>query len=252
MIELDVETVVEGKLTNYNIINPEAKKMCVVLHGWGHKGEMWSYLVKLLPKSFAYILVDLPGFGGSQYLEAGAGVAEYGKFVVDFLTKLKIKKAVVLGHSFGGQIGTYIAINNRELVEKLILVAPAVIRDKGVKQKAKIWLYSQFGFVKKILPSGVINWIYKLVSSADYHLADTEKREILKKINNYHLKDKLGKITCPTSIVWGENDKEINFDGKYLAWAIERAYLRVIYGAGHNMHLEKADELADIIGGFLE
>lgn len=247
-----METIVNNKLTNYSVINANTKKYCLILHGWGHKSNMWSSFSQLLPKDYGYILLDLPGFGGSQHLETGASVPEYGQFVVDFLNKLKIKKVTIIGHSFGGQIGTYLAINKPELIEKLILVAPAVIRDKGLKQRAKNWLYGQFGFVKKILPAKVIDWIYKKVSSSDYHLASLEKREILKKINKYHLKDKLNNIVCPTLIIFGEMDREINFDGKYLAKNIEKAKLRIIYGGGHNMYLENKDELANTIGGFLK
>jgi len=246
-----VETIVKGTLTSYKIVNEGAKKYCLILHGWGHNGDLWLQMASLLPKDFCYILLDLPGFGGSQHLASGASVPEYCQFVVDFLDKLKIKKTVVLGHSFGGQIGTDLVVKKPGLVDKLILVAPAVVRNKSLRQKIKVWFYGQFKFVKAILPKKIVEFIYSKISSSDYCSASEEKREILKKINNYHLIKDLDKIKCPTLIVWGEKDKEIPDTGKLLAKNIINGQLKVIYGAGHNMYLEKAEETAQIISDFL-
>ncbi len=246
-----METIVNGVLTNYKIVNPEAKKYCLILHGWGHSGDLWSTLASKLPRDFGYILLDLPGFGGSQHLASGASVPEYSQFVINFLDKLKIKKTVILGHSFGGQIGADLAIKKPSVVDKLILVGAAVIRNKTVKQRVKVWFYSQFKPIKAILPKKVVEFIYRKISSSDYYGASEEKREILKKINNYHLVKDLDKIECPTLIVWGENDKEIPNTSKTLASKIPLGRLKIIYGAGHNAYLEKGEEMAQMISNFL-
>lgn len=248
-----MQVVIDEVLTSYQTINPKAKKACVVLHGWAHKGEMWRNVCEDLDKNYRYYLLDLPGFGGSEFLKKKeTDVDDYSDFVKKFMRKTRIKKAVFLGHSFGGQIATDMAIKEKGLVKALMLVAPASIRKRTLKQKVKVCVFSGFSFLKKIIPPVLLDKIYKLISTSDYHKASDKHKEILKKITRYDQSRRIGEIECPSLIIWGERDRSIPFMGKFLVEKIKKSRLRVIYGAGHNLHLEKAEELGLIINKFLK
>lgn len=247
-----MQTVIENKLVSYEIINSQTKNTCVVLHGWGHKGELWRGIASKLSNNYKYVLLDLPGFGGSGFLDNGADVPEYSQFIEKFIKKMGWSKVVIIGHSFGGQIGADLAIKEPKLVEKLVLVAPAIIRKKGLKVRAKIWLFSKFGILKKIIPKGILRKIYGLVSTADYMEAGSQHREVLKKIVNYDLSDQLHKIKCKVLNIWGDRDESIPYAGKEITKNIKDCQLRVIYKSGHNIHLSKPEELAQIINRFLK
>lgn len=73
------------------------------------------------------------------------------------------------------------------------------------------------------------------------------------KVVNYKLFDILPKITIPTLIVWGSEDKTLSFkQSKVFERLIPNSYIKIIWGGGHHLHLESSGELADIIKDFLD
>ena len=75
------------------------------------------------------------GFGGSCKPEtADYTIKGFSKFIIDFLEKIGIKekennKINMVGHSLGGYIATQFAIENREMVEKLVLIDSSGLLD---------------------------------------------------------------------------------------------------------------------------
>lgn len=244
--------IIDDILTNYLEINPTAKKDCLILHGWGQNAKLWLPLVALLKPDYRFILLDLPAHGNTQFLPHHADIPQYSEFIVNFINKLQLKTPVLIGHSFGGQIAAYLAIYYPKLISQLILISPAITRQKTSKEKIKVTLYSKFNFLKKLLPSPILQFIIKQISSTDYYHASTGHKEILKKIVNYDLSDKISKIKIPVCLIWGDKDREIPYMGKYLANRLDNCQLRVIYGADHNPHLFQQAELSAIINHQLQ
>lgn len=247
-----MEVVINGVLLRYQVVNSQQKKKCLILHGWGHKSDYWLGLVNILSKDFCYIIPDLPGFGGSTTIPGNPGVSEYSQLIKNFIKILKLDNIAVIGHSFGGQITVDLAVNRFNNVCRYILVSPAVIRKRGISQKTKILLYHRFSFLKKIAPSFLIKFLLKRFSSTDYYNASETHRNILKKIIVQDYSGSLKKIDKPVDIIWGDKDREIPNEGKRLAETIKRGYLHVIYGAGHNPHLESPKDLAEVINNILK
>lgn len=244
--------IINGVLTNYLIINPKAKKDCLVLHGWGHTAQLWLPFISCLHSEYRFILLDLPAHGGTQFLKRGASVPQYSEFVFAFIKKLKLKKPVIIGHSFGGQIAAHLALKKPRLASKLILIAPAIIRHRTFRQKLKIFLFSRFNFLRKLLPKPLLKSLLKTVSSTDYYQASPEHQEILKKIVNYRLPRPLSRLQLPTLLIWGENDVDLPvFLAKKIAQSIPDCRLKIIYNAGHNLYLNQPSQLAYLIIPFL-
>jgi pimeloyl-ACP methyl ester carboxylesterase len=51
-------------------------------------------------------------------------IEEYGKVVIDFLEKLQLKNAILIGHSFGGRVSIYLASFYTN-IESIILICAA-------------------------------------------------------------------------------------------------------------------------------
>ena len=247
-----MQIVVDDVLLNYEVVNPGKANTVVVVHGWGHKAEVWLTTVNLMSKDWRYVLLDLPGFGQSSFIQGAANVPEYSILIKDFLSKLKIFKPVLIGHSFGGQIGLDLALHSPNLLKKLILVSPAGVRKKTSKQKIKVFIFKKFKSVKKVLPNRLVELLLEWVSSSDYYYASEEHREILKKITSYDLSEKLDKIKVPTRIVWGDKDEIIPFMGKRMVDQMKDAELYVMYGLGHSPHIRSPKELARMLTDRLE
>ena len=83
--------------------------------------------------------LDLPGFGWSQAPLATWGIADYADHVRQLLDEIRIAKAALLGHSFGGRVAIQLAACHPERVGPLILVASAGVRPRrGPRYYARV------------------------------------------------------------------------------------------------------------------
>jgi 2-hydroxy-6-oxonona-2,4-dienedioate hydrolase len=247
-----MQIVVNGTLLSYVVVNDKASQDVIVLHGWGHSGDLWITAVQMLPRQYRYIILDLPGFGGSQNLIEGSSVPEYSEVILAFIRKIKVQNPVIIGHSFGGQIAADMVLKRPNQILKLILISPAVGRKRSTKQMIKVWLYKNFSKLKPEFPEIILRGIIGLVSSSDYYGSSEALKAVLSNIVEYDLLDKVGEIDMPVKILWGERDTEIPYIGKVLVEHIPDAELYVMYGVGHNPHLTDPKQLTRLVEMVLE
>lgn len=250
-----MQTVINGTLTHYLLINPKAKKTAILLHGWGHNSSLWQNAALEFDPSYRYYLLDLPGFGNTQNLSSVADIPEFTQFVLSFIKKMKINHPLVIGHSFGGQIAIDLAASHPDLPSALILIAPAGIRTLDPKLNLKVYLINHLARlyrpIKKAVPFLTYTPLTNNLASADYKAASPANRQVLKKIIRYDLTHKLNQITSSTLIVWPELDQELPNFSKILTDHIPDSRLRVLYGQDHNPHLNNPLELISAVNHFL-
>ncbi|MDG5492906.1 alpha/beta fold hydrolase [Psychroserpens sp. SPM9] len=95
----------------------------VLIHGGGTDSRDWNLIASNLEQKFSVITYDLRGMGKSPVPK------EKTNHVADLeilLDSLSINKAILVGHSLGGQIATDFALTKPEKVKKLILIAPGL------------------------------------------------------------------------------------------------------------------------------
>lgn len=76
----------------------------VFLHGFPEGKEIWKPQIKALNKNFRTIAPDLRGYGDSDKPEKDYRIGTFSSDILGLLKALKIKKAVILGHNWGGVI----------------------------------------------------------------------------------------------------------------------------------------------------
>ena len=120
---------VKGVGTFYREYGDPKKEHVLFIHGLGASSIAWRDIPDALSKHFHTITVDLIGFGGSEKPEnADYTIKGLSKFIVDFLIEgIRIvdkvhKKISIVGHSLGGYIAIQVAIENEEMIEKLVLI----------------------------------------------------------------------------------------------------------------------------------
>lgn len=246
-----MQKVIDGLLINYQFINNKSDKDVVILPGWAHTSNHWSEIVKKLPNSHNYYILDLPGFGGTSQLPDQPNVTEYASFIFNFLSALQINQATLVGHSFGGQIAANLALEFPKKIKKLILISPAINKQKRIRDRIKLLLARILKTFKPIVPKNFLKFITRSFFSSDYADSDNYQKSLLSKITNFDLSHKVSKINLPTLVIWGSEDKTIPYYGKQLHQDINNSILKVIYPAGHNPHLTHPDKLAKAISNFL-
>lgn len=242
-----MQTVVNGVLTNYEVVNPQGKSTLVILHGWGSALSYWLPLTKLLSPRTKIILVDLPGFGGTSPLPGKPDVPEYTQFTKSLIQKLGLKKIILAGHSFGGQIALDFALKYPSDLRSIILIAPAAIRERSKSAKIKIRIAKIIKPLFSLLPGGSFEKFLGWYTPKDYANSNEYQRQVLNNIVVYNLKPFLNQVKVITDIIWGSEDFVIPYMGKYLAENIRNSKLHVIYGANHLIHHTHPQKLADTI-----
>ena len=100
----------------------------LMLHGGGPGASAWSNFGAALPRfasTFRTLLVDQPGFGGSDKPPVVGNYFRFSmEYVVALLDELGIERVHLLGNSLGGGTATRLAIEHPDRVGRLVLMGP--------------------------------------------------------------------------------------------------------------------------------
>ncbi len=231
-------------LTNY--IQYGEGEDIVLLHGWGQNIEMMDPLGKKLSK-YRITLLDLPGFGRSEEPKSVWTIEDYTDFVHQFIEQLKIKKPILMGHSFGGRITIDYAA--RYPAKKIVLFGAPCVRENT----ELTWMQKCMKKVKQ-LPGmeKLSNVAKKHIGSEDYRKASPRMRDILVQVVNQDLSDKAKKIKVPALLIWGDQDAMAPLEeAKKLEALLEDGGLVVLNGYTHYAYLEALPQVVTILNKFL-
>lgn len=99
----------------------------VLLHGFAADSFFYRDLLPLLEKQYRVILIDLNGFG---LTERPGDPEEYSlRHQADVIVRVTKERGCqsfhLVGHSYGSGIAATVALSNPELIDSLVLMAPA-------------------------------------------------------------------------------------------------------------------------------
>jgi pimeloyl-ACP methyl ester carboxylesterase len=244
---LNIEYTVEGE--GYPVL---------LLHGWGSSYDVYNGIINTLKNRYKVVALNFPGCGKSDTMENPWNLDDYCNLVLKFMDKLEIKNPIMFGHSHGGRVTLNMAACGMVCPPKIVLLDSAgLIPKKSFRQK---WRAKSFKAIKTVLTLPVIkNFSGSLLEkarkhygSADYNAAPLVLRQTLVSLVNTDLRDIISNITCPTLLIWGENDTATPLsDAKIIESKIKDSGLCVIKGTGHYSFCERPFEAHAIINSFL-
>jgi pimeloyl-ACP methyl ester carboxylesterase len=98
----------------------------LLLHGLVAGGDCFRRLGDELPEDRRVVALDLPGGGYSDRPHGGdASFRGTAELVAEAIAALKLERPVILGHSYGGAITLELATWRPELLDAMVLIAPA-------------------------------------------------------------------------------------------------------------------------------
>jgi len=106
----------------------------VLLHGFLENKKMWEEYVDLFTEKYRVITIDLLGHGESDCLGYVHEMEGNANVVNEVLERLKIEKAIILGHSMGGYVGLAFAELYPEKIQKLVLLNSTSKEDSTEKK----------------------------------------------------------------------------------------------------------------------
>lgn len=98
----------------------------ILLHGWLGSWALWRDTIEELGKYFRTYALDFFGFGDSLDRTTDFSVSNYVDLVYQFMDRLGIVKAPLVGHSMGGTVSLGVASRYPERVVKVIVIGSPV------------------------------------------------------------------------------------------------------------------------------
>ncbi len=200
----------------------------VFLHGWGCDGDIFLPIVAQL-SDFSCYVPDFNGFGRSSMPpDSGWTVEDYADRLYRFFVENKLFDTTIVAHSFGCRVATVFAVKYPTLVKKLLLVAPAGVRQFNLLRWLRVRCYK---VAKKLC--GGRNSSSCSFASSDYRACQPCLKNTFVKVINQDLRNYAKLIAVPTLIVCGRDDKETPLKhAKLLNKCISNSILTEIDG-GH-------------------
>jgi pimeloyl-ACP methyl ester carboxylesterase len=170
---------------------------------------------------------------------------------------LAIDKFRLVGFSLGGWLAAKFAVEHGHRVERLVLVGPAGLRGKE-KPKGDFFtlppeqipslLVSNFETIKPYLPDNPNDLDF---IGARYREGGTLARLLWEHPYDTKLPRYLHRLTMPTLLVWGEEDRLLPVQNADL-WRqfLPKADIQIFKGAGH-LVLDERREAVDAVQRFL-
>ena len=253
----------------------------VMLHGGGPGASGVANYHQNLPalaRRFRVVLPDQPGFGGS-YRPAEADLDERSitQITVDALfqalDQLGIERFHLLGNSLGGAAALAMAQTRPDRVAGLVLMAPGggwlpsgPTPTEG--QKAMFRYFNDGGPSENKMADFIRTMVFDHKQfGADLVKARYEASLDESHIEFYHrynaafakrhgmdpLWKDLHKISSPTLLLWGRDDRTITLDGaQIMLKQIRNVQLHVFGNCGHWVQLERQREFERLVTDFLE
>ena len=232
---------------NYTNYGNEKGKDVVLLHGWGQNIEMMRPVGNGLDKNFNIYIIDLPGHGNSSSLTQPLQIIDFVEILKEMFKDLKIKKPILIGHSFGGEVS--LLYSSKYDVEKVIVFdSPFRPIIKKLSLKTKL-----LKFAKKIPGLNKLeNFAKRHMGSEEYRSATPVMRETLVNSVNTDLTEDMKKIKVPTLIIWGTNDDAVPLEDAYdLEKLIKDAGVVEYEGCTHYAYLERLQQTINVLKNFL-
>jgi pimeloyl-ACP methyl ester carboxylesterase len=107
----------------------------VLLHGFLENKTMWDIYVSELSKKNRIITIDLLGHGATESLGYIQTMEENADVVHEVLSKLRIRKAILVGHSMGGYVALAFAELYPEKMKGLVLLNSTSKEDSPERKK---------------------------------------------------------------------------------------------------------------------
>lgn len=229
-----------------------AGKTILFLHGAGGAPPGGASFVPMLAEHHRLLIPSRPGYDDTP-LGTRASLADVTDIMAQFIRQVAGGRAHVVAQSAGGGIGCWLAIRHPELVETLVLSAPAAFaslhRPAGARPPSPAEL-------AQILYGDHPAWSappseaeqQRIARNATANMARFHAPE-----GNPELLDRLGEIKAPTLLLWATHERLLPAAAMLPYQLHIPSCTRIfIYGAAHEMPIAAAKPWVRLVSQFVD
>jgi len=229
-----------------------------VVYFHGASGNAWTPLHDRLAERFTVYAPWHPGWDTLDDLELFDSLLDLVLYYVDIFDALGLERPDCVGHSFGGMVAAEIAAIRPDRVRRVALIAPwGLWRDD--QPVADIWGMPPGRVAELLWHDPRSDVAAASAPAADpeamlrSYLASSAAAHFVWPIPDRHLDRRLRRITAPTLLVWGQQDRLVPVSyAQDFAARLPDATVRLIDAAAHNVHLEHPGAVAAAIAQHLD
>jgi pimeloyl-ACP methyl ester carboxylesterase len=234
----------------------------LLLHGGLGAGETFNEIMPLLSKGRSVVTADLQGHGRTADVDRPLKIETMASDIVALIKELGLTQIDLMGYSLGGAVALRIAIDNPQILRKLVLVSTAVRRDGWYPEILSAM--DQIGAAAEPMKKTPIYEMYSRIAPrpADWPKLLTKMEELLRK--EYDWSEEVRRIKAPTLLAFGDADAvrtahAVQFfelfgggkrDGGWDGSGMCRAQLAILPGLTH-YNIFKSPALASTAEAFL-
>jgi pimeloyl-ACP methyl ester carboxylesterase len=232
----------------------------LVLHGAGGNRGFTRWLREVATR-YTVWAPTYPGFGRSGDADWMEGVDDLARFCLWFIDTARLGRPHVLGHSLGGWTAAEMAAMSPTAIDRLVLVAPVGLKpEQG--EILDVFYHSPAELRDLMLydPKTVPEWdelFGRPPTPAQLEIAE-RNREMTARLtwkpymHNPRLDRFLPRVTNPTLIVWGREDRNVPVEcGELYRRGLPNSKLTVLDKCGHVPLIEQPDAFARLVLDFL-
>jgi len=233
----------------------------VFLHGFTQTSRSWDPYVALLDESTPVLRVDMPGHGLSTRIRANLPATAD-------LIAAQCGLGDYIGYSMGGRVALHVALQHPHCVRRLVLIsATAGLANPDERQKRRS---DDAVLADSVIELGVPQFINQWLAQPLFSRLPTSQADVSDRCRNTaeglgqslrdsgtgsqeSLWERLHELAMPVLLVVGEEDIKFRNIAHEMKDRIgDNARLEMITEAGHTVHLEQSQQVAQLLNRFLQ
>jgi len=267
----------EGLNVRYAELSDPAKPPVLLLHGVPENLQGWYAVAPLLAEKYHVLALDWPGFGGSDPLTSPEDYTarRFAAVIVDFMDSLHIRQANLVATDIALLPSLLVGLEHPSRVSKLAVM-------DGIpfpRPQYSSWELKSFAKKGSIRGKALVRWFPRVSAQIAYFkgfyrghsipaevrqefLADGMSKSNQEAFLSYFQNFRMGQeyfepraheLQTPVLVVWGKYDRFINSKlGYEIAEKLPNAKLEIIDKSGHYVHMDRPQELVQVLTKFLD
>ena len=245
----------------------------LLLHGRGGHLESWSKNIVALSRNFRVIALDMLGHGFTEKPAIDYTIEKYAAHLRAVIRIGALDRVCIVGQSLGGWVGAWLARQEPNLVDKLVLVntngfreIPADVVNKIRQNSLAAVDCPTFESIHKrlqplffdsaLITQELVNIRLKIYRQADMkHATELIVGSELEPENQKRFQltpEVLKSIATPTLVIWSTHDPLLSWnDAKQCQQGLPNSWFHLIEDCAHWPQFEKPEEFNNVVSRFL-